>query len=221
MRLKQLLEYQTEINSLIFIHKRPKSKLTEFIIKGYLSFFIIKLKEAIFYKPAGFKGSDKMYSNKVTFMKKDIDIMIDKIDNLVDKFPYLVDGYDFPRVENGMKFIEALNKFFKWVHKTYHKELNLLQQSINEQSLSKRKILFLHEFNKWIQFYNLFLDELETMFSKPVIDPTHNIVFNDDEIDFNKVIKETLSYKLELLDIPENPIMEECSRFIDADYEQL
>ena len=44
MKLKQLLEYQTEINSLIFIHKRPKSKLTEFIIKGYLSFFYNKIK---------------------------------------------------------------------------------------------------------------------------------------------------------------------------------
>lgn len=200
------------MNGINFPFKKPKYRLTEFIIVGYFSFYkLIYLNEARTHSPKSFKGkSETKFDYKVTFMNKEIDDIISEIDNLVKSFPELINDYPFTIQTTSVKFVQSLDKFIVWVKTVSDEAKEELNRRSTNKILTIGNIDKFKKINSGIIAFNLFLDKVDNIFLNPMDSGSNNIIFDKNDSLYNTLMA-TLSSKIDLLEIPEKPILDESN----------
>jgi len=206
-----------------------KITLADSIISGVRSFIEIEVHqkapeyELVEHIQSGrFSKQNKIYRKKVIFMKKEIEIIRSKINSFEEKMPLLVDGYIFSETTNTSDFIIKLRKWISFVMNIIEGENNTLNHKITHNVLTERSIQYFNRINKEIGTFNEFIDYLHDVFSKEIEkgDKTVTMLFNPQGTDKKNILNSTLSFKLDLLEIPNEPILEKYvddGEFVDDD----
>ena len=206
MRLQQLIEYQTITNNIIFIHKKPKYKFTEFIISGYLSFYSVLVNEARLYNPSGFKQSGKSYEYKVEFMKDDLNLMIERFDEFVLDNSIITD-LNIIIITSSIEFLKELYRFIHMVSVEIEEYRIVIDYKVANGTMTDGHIKRFNNINSDILRFNNLIELLNEMFEKPISTSEIGLVFNGSESKYQVLLNQTLSFKIEPLKVPEEPVI--------------
>jgi len=139
-----------------------------------------------------------------------------KLDQYVKRMPNLMDLKI--RFSSNLKdLVKELNKVVKLVTMNYEKEIESikfdLEYCIKKAILTRRKIdrfnSDYNNLNKEIKTFNEMIAFLHKFFNTEVKGKdTNTILYNPDELKYKKLINETLSYKITIVevDFPQEPI---------------
>jgi len=209
-----------------------KITLADFIISGVRSFIEIEVhqkhQKAHEYELAEhiqsgiFGKQNKIYRKKVIFMKKEIEIIRSKINSFEEKMPSLIRIYHFKETENASKFISELQTFVRKISFNKDDLEEMCRKRVNSSIFDKNDIQYFNRINKEIETFNEFIDYLHDVFSKEIEkgDNKSTMLFDPQGTDKKNILNSTLSFKLDLLEIPDKPILEKYvddGEFVDDD----
>jgi len=228
MKIKDLLESPARIS------------LVDFVVQGFISFVevipIYEMVESRHYIPKirtkkierSFTGkrTNEIYKIKVKFMRKEINEIKRKVKSFEKKMSILIEETIPNDGKSTIEFIDNLSKFLKKIEIRVQRNKFNLTFDMENKDLSLNKIDYFNSLNEEIKTFNEFLDYLEAVFSKEIQkeDDEQMILFNPEESDFHNLLVDTLKNKLELLDVPSKPILEELdlkNKIINAEEESL
>jgi len=227
MKLKDLIESAAEatktkskIKSKLIRRRRPKSSypFTRLVIMIFEANVKYDLDEAIAYMPKSFKGkSGNHFDYKVEIMIEYLNEATIELDNYVKRMPNLMDLDKIHFSSNLKKLVKELNKVVSIVQENHQEYIDVIKSSlsrfIEKEILTQKKINDLNyqykKITNEIKTFNAMIDYLHKFFNTEVKDKSaQTILYNPDELKYKRLINETLSLKLGLIeiDIPKEPI---------------
>jgi len=216
MKLQDLIESVAEITKTKSrvkiksnqIRRSPKHPFTRLVLKIYESNVKYDMNEAIAYMPKSFRGkSGNHFDYKVKIMTDYLNKAIIKLDHYVEKMPNLMDVDKIHFSPNLKDLVKELNKVIRRVGDNYERTFLLTDYDIKRKILTQRKLNHYKLINKEIEKFNEMISFLHKFFNTEVKDKsTQTILYNPDELKYKKLINETLSLKLKLIEVPQKPI---------------
>ena len=234
MKIKDLLESPS------------RNSLVDFVVQGFISFvevipiyemsamvesrhYIPKIRTKKIERSFTGKRMNEIYKIKVKVMRKEINEIKRKVKSFEKKMPILVMKKnmitDLQGLDN-LAFVDTLSVFIKKVNVYRDKFQSMILFQIQNEILDETHLKYFNSLNEEIKTFNEFLDYLEVVFSKEIQkeDDEQMILFNPEESELYNLLIRTLKNKLELLDVPSKPILEELdlkNKIINAEEESL
>jgi len=217
MKLKDLIESVAEITRTKTkikskqIRRSPKHPFTRLVLKIYESNVKYDMNEAIAYMPKSFRGkSGNHFDYKVEIMSDYLNEATLKLDNYVKKMPILMD-LDIKFRSDLMSLVKELDNLVEQVVENRNEIEKQINRYVKREILTQKKIdnynSFVPELNKEIETFNEMIKFLHKFFNTEVKDKsTQTILYNPDELKYKKLINETLSLKLNPIEVPKEPI---------------
>jgi len=201
VKLYEMIVTATETKEKIKI--KTRTKLADFFIRGYLSFFKSSIQEArlISTDDLVIKIKNKSYKFKVSISKKDLVQIAKRIDSFYNKMPDLLDEIRFHSSDDPKRFVGNLIRFFRIVREEIDEHQISLKNWKRKGRLTTTRLNYFNSLNNQIIQFNSLFDFLEEVFDKKKMDDSLNLVFNDEVSDVHKLLMKTLDRKLPLLDV--------------------
>jgi len=214
MKLKDLIESVAEITRTKTkikskqIRRRPKHPFTRLVIMIFESNVKYDMHEAIAYMPKSFRGkSGNHFDYKVEIMMNYLNEAVKKLDHYVEKMPNLMDLDKIHFSSNLKKLVKELNRVVSMMIENHERTMSYLNYDIKKEILTQRKLNHYKLINKEIKTFNEMIDFLHKLFSTEVKGKdTMTILYNPDELKYTRLINNTLSFKLNLIEVPQEPI---------------
>jgi len=222
MKLKDLIESVAEatktksrvkIKSKSIRRRRPKTSypFTRLVIMIFEANVKYDLDEAIAYIPKLFKGkSGNHFDHKMEIMMEYLNEATIKLDHYVEKMPNLMDlKIRFTPDLKGL--VKELNKVISIAEANRDETQQQINRYVKKEILTQRKIdnynSFVPELNKEIETFNEMINFLHKLFNTEVKGKdTKTILYNPNELKYKRLINNTLSLKLNSIEVPQEPI---------------